>query len=88
MSHRIEPVFWDTPELSTKVYAYCNSIPEYVQAEEDYETMLQNLKEELGYGRMQEIEDCFIHYLARSVQAYYLFGLGLRQEILWALGRE
>ena len=35
MSNRIEPVFWDTPELSTKVYAYCNSIPEYVQAEGD-----------------------------------------------------
>ena len=88
MSRRIESAFWDTPELSAKVYAYCHSIPEFGKAEEDYENLFQDLEEKLGYERMQEVEDCFLHYLAQSVQAYYLFGLGLRQEILWALDRE
>lgn len=84
----IESIFSDNPELPHKIYTYCKSIPEYFKAERDYEDMLESLKAQLGYSRMAQIEDCFLRYMARSVQAYYLFGLGLRQEVLWGLGRE
>ena len=84
----IESIFSDNPELPHKIYTYCKSIPEYFKAELDYEDMLESLKAQLGYSRMAQIEDCFLRYMARSVQAYYLFGLGLRQEVLWGLGRE
>ena len=45
----------------------------------------QELEDRLGYevsNRLSEIQFC---YMARLVQAYYLFGLGLRQEVLSAL---
>ena len=84
----IKSIFSDNPELPHKIYTYCKSIPEYSKAERDYEDMLESLKAQLGYSRMAQIEDCFLRYMARSVQAYYLFGLGLRQEVLWGLGRE
>ena len=88
MNGIIESIFSDNPELPHKIYTYCKSIPEYSKAERDYEDMLESLKAQLGYSRMAQIEDCFLRYMARSVQAYYLFGLGLRQEVLWGLGRE
>ena len=84
----IESIFSDNPELPHKIYTYCKSIPEYSKAERDYEAMLESLKAQLGFNRMAQIEDRFLRYMAWSVQAYYLFGLGLRQEVLWALGKE
>ena len=75
-------------DLSHRVYTYCKANPEFMETEAEYDALLQSLEQTLGYARMQEIEDCFLRYSARLVQAYYLFGLGLRQEVLWALGRE
>ena len=88
MNNLIEALFCDNPELPTKVYTYCNSIPEYAEAEREYEEALSLLRARLGYRDMERVEDCFLRYVSQTVHAYYLFGLGLRQEVLWALGRE
>ena len=50
--------------------------------------MLEKLKNLLGWEQFQRLEDCFCTYEAQLVQAYYRFGLGLRQEVLWALDRK
>lgn len=88
MKRTIESLFCGNPDLSHQIYTYCNANPEFREAEAEYNALLQSLEQNLGYARMQEIEDCFLRYSARLVQAYYLFGLGLRQEVLWALGQE
>ena len=48
----LQTLFLDNPEIPVEISSFCNHIPEYVQAEQDYN------------------------------RAYYLFGLGLRREIL------
>ena len=102
MKESIDSLFCNNPDLSHQIYTYCKANPEFMEAEAEYDALLQSLEQNLGYARMQEIEDCFLRYSARLqeiedcflrysarlVQAYYLFGLGLRQEVLWALGRE
>ena len=88
MKESIDSLFCNNPDLSHRVYTYCKANPEFMEAEAEYDALLQSLEQTPGYDRMQEIEDCFLRYSARLVHAYYLFGLGLRQEVLWALGRE
>ena len=88
MKESIDSLFCNNPDLSHQIYTYCKANPEFMEAEAEYDALLQSLEQNLGYARMQEIEDCFLRYSARLVQAYYLFGLGLRQEVLWTLGRE
>ena len=88
MKESIDSLFCNNPDLSHRIYTYCKANPEFMEAEAEYDALLQSLEQTLGYARMQEIEDCFLLYSARLVQASYLFGLSLRQEVLWALGRE
>ena len=78
MNGAIESLFCSNPDLSHQIYTYCKTNPEFMEAEAEYDALLQSLEQTLGYARMQEIEDCFLRYSARLVQAYYLFGLGLR----------
>ena len=80
MNGAIESLFCSNPDLSHQIYTYCKTNPEFMEAEAEYDALLQSLEQTLGYARMQEIEDCFLRYSARLVQAYYLFGLGLRQS--------
>ena len=82
MKESIDSLFCNNPDLSHRIYTYCKADPEFMEAEVEYDALLQSLEQTLGYARMQEIEDCFLRYSARLVQAYYLFGLGLRQEVL------
>ena len=81
MKESIDSLFCNNPDLSHQIYTYCKANPEFMEAEAEYDALLQSLEQNLGYARMQEIEDCFLRYSARLVQAYYLFGLGLRQFI-------
>ena len=78
MKKSIDSLFCNNPDLSHQIYTYCKANPEFMEAEAEYDALLQSLEQNLGYARMQEIEDCFLRYSARLVQAYYLFGLGLR----------
>ena len=64
MNGAIESLFCSNPDLSHQIYTYCKANPEFMEAEAEYDALLQSLEQTLGYA------------------------LGLRQEVLWALGRE
>ena len=85
MNNILNTLFLDNPYLPEQVAAFCKTLPEYREAERAYQAAEQELEDRLGYevsNRLSEIQFC---YMARLVQAYYLFGLGLRQEVLSAL---
>ncbi len=88
MSRIMQDIFADNPGISKEIYTFCKSIPKYCKAEGEFMAMQQELEEKLGFSQSQRVEECFLRYLGQEVQAYYLFGLGLRQEVLWALGLE
>lgn len=85
MDSTLHTLFFDNPYLPEQIYAFCETLPEYREAERNYQKVEQALKAQLGYeafNHFDEIQSC---YMARLVHAYYLFGLGLRQDILSAL---
>lgn len=85
MNNILNTLFLDNPCIPEQVYTFCNSLPEYRNAEQAFRAMEQELEERLGYDFVNRFDEAQSRYLARLVQAYYLFGLGLRQEVLSAL---
>ena len=82
MSQLLHRIFVDNPEIPAQIYRFCQGIPEYVQAQEEYSAMAQELEEAMGRQWYFTFEDRLNQYWAWENQAYYLFGLNLRREIL------
>ena len=85
MNNILNTLFLDNPYLPEQVCAYCNTLPEFQEAEREYRVAEQELENQLGYQAFNRFDEAQFRYMARLVQAYYLFGLGLRQELLSAL---
>lgn len=85
MNTILNTIFLDNPYLPERVCAYCNTLPEFREAELEYRAAEQELENQLGYQAFNRFDEIQSRYMARLVQAYYLFGLGLRQELLSAL---
>lgn len=82
MNDILATLFLNNPYLPEQVYAFCNQLPEFRKAEQDYSTFAARLRTQLGSADFDDFEETLNWYLARYAHAYYLFGLGLRQEIL------
>ena len=78
----LQTLFLDNLEISAEIVKFCNTIPEYVQAEREYNKAAQELEELIGFERYSRFETAMNAHLSYEVRAYYLFGLGLRREIL------
>ena len=85
MNTILNTLFLDNPYLPEQVTAFCKTLPEYREAEREYRAAERELEAQLGYEVLNRFDEAQSRYLARLVQAYYLFGLGLRQELLSAL---
>ena len=80
MNQQIKTMFLDNPEIPEQIYRFCQGIPEYVQAREEYYALVQELEAAMG-------RQWYFTFEARlnsawENQAHYLFGLNLRREIL------
>ena len=83
MNHTIlQTLFLDNPEIPAEIARFCDSLPEYVQAEREYNRISRELMEFIGYERYSRFEEALNWHLAAENRAYYLFGLGLRRELL------
>lgn len=85
MNTILNTIFLDNPYLPEQVCAFCKTLPEFREAEREYRAAEQELENRLGYQAFNRFDEVQSRYMARLVQAYYLFGLGLRQELLSAL---
>ena len=88
MNHLLHSIFFDNPELPEQICQFCQSIPEYVQAREEYYALAQELEEAMGRQWYFTFEDRLNQYCGWESRAYYLFGLKLRREILEGLQGE
>ena len=87
MKDILRTLFLDNPYIADQVYAFRNQLPEFREAERAYEKAADRLRSRLGKAEVDDFDETLSWYLARYTHAYYLFGLGLRQEVLSALGR-
>ena len=78
-------LFQDNTELPGKIYEFCKENPEFREAERAFNAISEQVAEKLGKDLYFNFENAQSWYMAKLVNAYYLFGLGLRQEILSAL---
>ena len=85
MNDMLKALFLDNPYISEQIYHFCSQLPEFCQAEQDYEAAAAKLRARLGYAEFEAVEEALNWHIARYAHAYYLFGLSLRQEILSAL---
>ncbi len=85
MNAMLKTLFLDNPVLFREVQVFCQTRPGFRAAERAYEAQMRGLMDTLGYERFSEFEAALGRYTLQEVCAYYLFGLGLRQEILAAL---
>jgi len=88
MNTQLKTLFVDNPYLAEQVAAFCDSLPEFREAEREYMAMEEKISQQLGYETFGAFEQVQSWYTAKLVNAYYLFGLGLRQEVLYALQSE
>ena len=87
MNEILTTLFLSNPYLPGQVCDFCNQLPEFRKAEQDYNAAAAKLRAQLGNEKFDEFEEILNWHLAQYARAYYLFGLGLRQEVLSALGR-
>ena len=85
MDNILYTLFQDNVELPGKVYEFCKETPEFCQAEQKFEAISRKVAEKQGQELYLDFEEAQSWYMAKLVNAYYLFGLGLRQEVLSAL---
>ena len=77
MSQLLHRMFFDNPEIPLYVYLFCQGIPEYVQAREEYYALVQELEAAMGRQWYFTFEARLNQYWAWENRAYYLFGLNL-----------
>jgi len=79
-------LFWENPYIHEQIYEFCSARQNYKQAKQDYEILAQQIDVQMGRDFYLCYERTLNAYIAQEVYAYYLFGLGLRQEVLDSLG--
>ena len=80
-------LFLDNPYIPEQIYTFCNQLPEFREAERAYEEITGRLRAQLDTAEVNTFDEIVAPYLSFYAHAYYLFGLGLRQEVLSALGQ-
>ena len=84
MDNILYTLFQENTELPGKVCEFCKENPEFCQAEQEFEALSEQIAEKLGKELYFKFENAQSWYMSKLVNAYYLFGLGLRQEVLEA----
>ena len=68
--------------IDAEIEAFCASDPEFMKAEQDFEEIASQIAKLVGFDLYDAFERGFRKYINLASDLYYLFGLGLRQEIL------
>lgn len=76
---------FDNIEISEEIHRFCMEFPEYRESKQALSLWLDRLKQQLGYEQASALEEVINLHLSGEAQAYYLFGLNLRQELRAAL---
>ena len=68
------------------IEAFCASDPEYHKAKQGFYEIADQIEKLTDPSMYDAFEKSLWAYLYRTADLYYLYGLGLRQEFLQAIG--
>lgn len=81
----LSTLFLNNEALDAEIAAFCAEDPEFISTEQTFYDTAHKIAQIAGFDLYDEFEQKLGRYLARAFDIYYLFGLGLRQEIISAL---
>lgn len=82
MDNILYTLFEDNPELPEHLFRFCQTIPACTQAEQELNQLSRRLKDQVDKGLYEEFTSALLNYVAQENRACYLFGLGLRRQVL------
>ena len=71
--------------IDAEIEAFCASDPKFVEAKQQFYAAAHEVKKLVGRDLYDALETSLGTYWNRASDLYYLYGLGLRQEILQVL---
>ena len=72
--------------VDEEIEAFCASDPEYLKTKQEFYEIADQFEKLAGPGLYDVFEKSLWAYMYRTADLYYLYGLGLRQEILQTFG--
>lgn len=72
--------------IDAEIEAFCAGDPELLSRKQQFYAAAQEIAELVGHDLYDAFETSLGAYWSRASDLYYLYGLGLRQEILRAIG--
>ena len=88
MNDHINMLFLDNLNLEEQIEAFCEKSPEYQEVRRRFFEAAHEIAAIVDFQLYDRFETSFGQLLSCSNDLYYLFGLGLRQEVLKALQPE
>ena len=73
--------------IDAEIEAFCASDPEFISAKEQFHATARKIEALIGPDLYDALETSLGAYWPRATDLYYLYGLGLRQDILRAMGK-
>lgn len=74
-----------SPDGFSEVRRFCEGLEEYNKARAEMDAWYEKLEEMLGYDELSKLSDAALHCCCLENQAYYIFGLHVRDELKQAL---
>ena len=72
--------------IATEIESICASAPEFIRAQQEFYKITEQIETLASPDLYDAFEKSLWTYLYRTANLYYLYGLGLRQDILRTLG--
>ena len=86
MQDLLVELLWRNAEIDEAADHLCQSLPGFSTAKQAYDDLSEQLRAAAGHDLYDRYFSQLIRYTGYEVQAYYSLGLGLREDVLQALG--
>ena len=86
MQDLLVELLWRNAEIDEAADHLCQSLPGFSAAKQAYDDLSEQLRAAAGHDLYDRYFSQLIRYTDYEVQAYYSLGLGLREDVLQALG--
>lgn len=81
MQELFTKLFWENEEVSHAVACLCKDIPGYQSVQTEYEQLLSQVQEIIGYELCNQFLEQLTELDRYEEYAYYAIGLGLRETV-------
>lgn len=83
--NNLKTLFYDNPLIEEEIFAFLAQDPQFIQAQQDFYETAEKIAQAVGFSMYDAFEQRLGHYISRISDVCYLFGLGLRRDVLEAM---